>query len=1054
MKTNRNNTVFSGRLATAAAIPGPTTPAGRRSFPLALKLALLLTLLAVALPAGATVWTYDFGTGTGSHTSGASTTFLPAPPTDGGTARVRVGTGAGSFNLENPGDTAVGSETELRIVAPTGGSVNKFSIYDYSTPNTTFYVKFTVKMSGTATSGNWYFFAGDGASLSDNVGFTGAQIFTGIRWSFGADTTITETYRSGSSWAALPDSFSKDTVYSVEIYGNNSAAAQNYARSGSQSLAPYKVDMWVNGSLVGDDLAKAQLADDANIDSFMFYGESFAGNAGTIYLDDFEYGNELPVATVVYVDNTGAPPAGIITAGANDVVLAGFRLQPPGSIDFTGLSLTTAGTATASDLSNFRVAYDADNSGTYNAGDSVVSGSGQALANPISFSISGQAGFNDTRRYLVIADVAAGAVGGRTITASIAAGSAVTATLTCQGSAAGNQQTISADDMTMATAYGESFTIDSMVNDATIPTTSQGAQVWQVTFSNPSGNSGAGTITGLAFTQGANNEVADWSTTVLAAELFDGESTVGAGTISATGIAFSGLNVAVADGDSKTLALRISLQSTPGALFDNDKFQFALAGGDVTVSGNAVTTAALSSDQSQNAISVTATRLVFTIVPAFVVANMPFSVTVQAQDANGNRDRDNLASVTITLNTGTGNLSGNSPQSLSSGIKTFSGLAYDTVGEFTLKASGGMLTDGISSTIVARAEPTMTEVIMPQYIQGIASGSSNTKRLPYAFCLSLANLAANATYRYYNQCVVSSDSATTAGAGNMIFATASGSFVRTTSPSLSTAGGYGTFTTDANGNYTGWFITEPSGNTRFATTGNQLYMRIMMNDGAEGTSVNMRLTTPSYATVLPFGTDANTGTGIWGNSSATDKNFVVLYDNAAGSGRPLAATFAESDGVAENTGASYVSFYSGSVDGISGAWGTIIPNSNANGVQCIEQRKLADGSLLVADTDSDGIWPSGATTVNPVGGDATPVVITAEDAPLASTSVTSVTIIGITATTISYTGGSGSQFVLLESTSLDAPLNTWTRAQTQTGTPGSFTITAGETKKFYSIKSE
>jgi hypothetical protein len=165
------------------------------------------------------------------------------------------------------------------------------------------------------------------------------------------------------------------------------------------------------------------------------------------------------------------------------------------------------------------------------------------------------------------------------------------------------------------------------------------------------------------------------------------------------------------------------------------------------------------------------------------------------------------------------------------------------------------------------------------------------------------------------------------------------------SPSLSSAGNYGTFTTDANGSHTGWFMAEPAGNARLATAGNQVFMRLILNDGNNGTSAESYLTVFDSATVLAFGTtaDAVTGTGIYGNPSATDKNFAVLYDNATGTGRPLAATVVENGGAAENTANSYVLFYNNNVDGISSAWGTIIPNLNANGVQRIEQRALADG---------------------------------------------------------------------------------------------------------------
>jgi hypothetical protein len=91
---------------------------------------------------------------------------------------------------------------------------------------------------------------------------------------------------------------------------------------------------------------------------------------------------------------------------------------------------------------------------------------------------------------------------------------------------------------------------------------------------------------------------------------------------------------------------------------------------------------------------------------------------------------------------------------------------------------------------------------------------------------------------------------------------------------------------------------------------------------------------------------------------------VVLYDNEAGTGRPLAATFVENDGTANTTANSYPLFYSDSVNAIAGSWGVIIPNDNASGVRRIEAR-LLDGTLFPNPATSvDGMWGS-VNTVNP-----------------------------------------------------------------------------------------
>src|ERR1035437_5929056 len=205
-------------------------------------------------------------------------------------------------------------------------------------------------------------------------------------------------------------------------------------------------------------------------------------------------GVALAPVTSVAVPPPAAPAAGSLNTGATDVPVFGFQLTPitPPNADFTALKLTTAGTATSSDLRNFRVVYDADNSGTYNAGDTLIPGTG-SLPGPINFTISGQTGFSTPRRYLVIADVAGGATLGHTFTGSIAAAGDVTTTPAPQGTAAGNRQTIGIDMTMSAVASSESATLSSLLNDATITSTSQGAQVWQVTFNNPAGAAGAGT---------------------------------------------------------------------------------------------------------------------------------------------------------------------------------------------------------------------------------------------------------------------------------------------------------------------------------------------------------------------------------------------------------------------------------------------------------------------------------------------------------------------------------------------------------------------------------
>jgi len=280
------------------------------------------------------------------------------------------------------------------------------------------------------------------------------------------------------------------------------------------------------------------------------------------------------------------------------------------------------------------------------------------------------------------------------------------------------------------------------------------------------------------------------------------------------------------------------------------------------------------------------------------------------------------------------------------------------------------------------AQPTITEIIFPQYIQGL--NETNTNRVPFVFRTKLDNLLPNTIYRYINQVVISTDGPTTSGAGNGIFVNSDNSFVRTTGPSFSTAGNYGEFTTDGSGSFTGWFITEPTGNARFIP-GNFVFMRIRLNDGAGGTTAVTYLTLPDSVRVIDFGTTSSQtlGTGIYGLSEAAPKDFIFLYDNVDGTGRPISSTLVESDGIDLSSVTQIAQFYKDSVDNKNGRWGTIIPDVLTNGIRRIERRLLSDGSIHPAvATDADGIWPSGANTVNPTGGLTTPIRLESTDAPV------------------------------------------------------------------------
>jgi hypothetical protein len=260
----------------------------------------------------------------------------------------------------------------------------------------------------------------------------------------------------------------------------------------------------------------------------------------------------------------------------------------------------------------------------------------------------------------------------------------------------------------------------------------------------------------------------------------------------------------------------------------------------------------------------------------------------------------------------------------------------------------------------ALAAAGLTDVIVPQYMEA----ANSSTRLPAMFRVSLTGLTPGATYRYWMGAVISTDAATSNGAGNPLFMDDSYTFY-TTSTGLATPGTTcSQFTADASGNYTGWMGLVGTANARF-TAGNSIFLRVMLNDGAGGTSVVTRLTTTNSAKVIAFGATTGDGTGVYQLAAFTPKDVVLLYDNTGGVGRPLATAVVQNEGA---TVASAVAYYS-ALDGTAGAWGTILPNNLPTGLMRIEERAYATGDVVQSLIDLNGVWnPGGINTLNPAGG--------------------------------------------------------------------------------------
>ncbi len=292
----------------------------------------------------------------------------------------------------------------------------------------------------------------------------------------------------------------------------------------------------------------------------------------------------------------------------------------------------------------------------------------------------------------------------------------------------------------------------------------------------------------------------------------------------------------------------------------------------------------------------------------------------------------------------------------------------------------------------------VSEVYYPKYVQGVGSGSpSSDMRVPYASRMTLNGLTPNATYRFFTGFTDNPASSNNGAIGAVILANQSGNFTRITSPSVINPGEYGEFTTNASGSFTGWFVLEPSSDIMF-TPGNQLYWRIMLNNGAGGVLVVSRLTAANPVTVINWGFTSGAaleGSAIYNvaNAAWVPKNFVMLYDNIGGTGRPVTGTFIENDGTNGTTAEFYDLWYEFFVNGFNNVWGTIIPNNLGNGINNISQYSLASGNFVNKCTSPNGVYGTTDTRNASTGNDAFGTLLIIDCTPSAGCNITTSTTV-------------------------------------------------------------
>ena len=298
--------------------------------------------------------TQNFGTGTGSNTSQTgNATAIPNPTV--GTTWARAGATAPNapvavLNSTNPlGSTG----SFLKATASTSASVTKASPIVSYTTGLEFYTSFKVLFgdataSNTATTGIWTFYQGlQGTNYNDASDVSSANTFTGLRFTYGASGALTLTFNNAGTYNSTgltTSAFAQATVYTIEIVGNNKTSGTiSYTYNGAaQTVAVQKFDLYINGTLVGNDLAKGGATANTNVNAVAWTGVSSTSNVANLFLDDNIVYNAVPAS----IGTAPATPTLAVTANTT----AAYGTICPGVATTKSFTITNSGTTAASNV--------------------------------------------------------------------------------------------------------------------------------------------------------------------------------------------------------------------------------------------------------------------------------------------------------------------------------------------------------------------------------------------------------------------------------------------------------------------------------------------------------------------------------------------------------------------------------------------------------------------------------------------------------------------------------------------------------------------------------
>ncbi len=311
------------------------------------------------------------------------------------------------------------------------------------------------------------------------------------------------------------------------------------------------------------------------------------------------------------------------------------------------------------------------------------------------------------------------------------------------------------------------------------------------------------------------------------------------------------------------------------------------------------------------------------------------------------------------------------------GIARIDNVTFNGPGTYQVFAASPGFSSSNIVNVNVRPLPTFSEIFVPKFLKGV--GTFGT-RIPTFALVKLENLHPNTIYRYFSggrNVGFTGNVETDNGAGNNLhFNHQNNTYLYNSIRDLTQTNSYSTFESSSDGTMFVWLTLVPTTNASF-NEGQRVYWILVL--GTERGTLVKRYQTTNNSVAIDFGNPPTKCTGIYDSESwLPPKSFVCLFDDQAGS-NPVTVALVQDEGTVLQEGVDAQgnpfppqgpTFYN-VLDGVNGAWATIIPNNLSSGIRKIEVYDR-NGQLIRRIYDTDGVW-AGVKTSNIYGGIDNPI---------------------------------------------------------------------------------